>query len=250
VARGVNPFVLVHGSSGGGWIWKRLAPRLRGAGHDVYAPTLTGLSDRAHLLHCGIDLTTHIDDVARLIVCEDLSNVILVGNSYAGMVITGVANRVPEHLRLVVYLDAYVPEPGQSAVDLWSPERRAFAAQAGSAGEGVARPPPPEMFGVTDPELKDWINARMTPHPVASYTEPLTAGGPESLALERAFIYCTGNPPSTPDVFGPFARAARARGWDVRDLAAGHLAMLTAPAALAQLLLGMAALAGRDEGRS
>lgn len=230
-----HPFVLVHGSSGGSWVWKRLAPLLRAAGHEVYAPTLSGLSDRAHLLSCGVDLTTHIADVAALLVYEDVSDAILVGNSYAGMVITGVAAKVPERLKLIVYLDAYVPEDGQSAVDLWPPERRDFAKDAES--EGLSKPPPPELFGLTDPTLADWINARMTPHPVSTYTEPVPPGNEKSRALPRVFVHCTGNPPTTPDVFGPFARLAAAKGWEVYELDAGHLAMLTAPDDLATLLL-------------
>src|SRR5574340_543741 len=115
-------FVLVHGSHDGGWIWQKLAPLLRAAGHTVYTPTLTGLSDRSHLLAYGVNLTTHITDVANLLYYEDLSDVVLVGNSYAGMVITGVAARTPERLKLVVYLDAYLPDDGRSELDLWPNE--------------------------------------------------------------------------------------------------------------------------------
>ena len=232
------PFVLVHGSSGGSWVWRKLAPLLEGAGHDVYAPTLTGLAERAHLLDCGVDLTMHITDVANLLMFEDLWNVVLVGNSYAGMVITGVAATVPERLKLLVYLDAYIPEDGQSAVDLWPPERRAFAAEA-EAG-GVSEPPPPALFGVTDPGLVDWINARMTPHPVSTYTEPVPAGNARSRAIPRVFIHCTGNPSTTPDVFGPLADKARASGWEVYEIEAGHIAMLTAPSDVAEVLIKVA----------
>jgi len=243
VHRSHDPFVLVHGSSGGSWVWKRLAPLLRAAGHDVHAPTLTGLADRAHLLPGGVDLTTHVTEIADLLVYEDLSDVILVGNSYAGMVVTGVAARVPERLRCLVYLDAYVPDDGQRAVDLWPPERRAYAEQA--EADGVSQPPPPDMFGVTDPELRTWIEERMTPHPVATYTEPVALGSAASRSLTRTFIACTDIPATTPDVFGPFAAKARALGWEVHDLAAGHLAMLTAPDALADLLVR---IASRDGG--
>ena len=111
-------FVLVHGTGHGGWCWQKLAPLLRAGGSEVYTPTLTGLGDRSHLLGCGVDLTTHITDVASLLFYEDLLDVILVGHSYAGMVITGVAATVPERLRLLVYLDAYLPDEGQSELDL------------------------------------------------------------------------------------------------------------------------------------
>ena len=236
----MNPFVLVHGSNGGGWVWKWVAPLLREAGHEAYAPTLSGLSDRAHLLKCGIDLGTHISDVANLLVYEDLSDVILVGNSYAGMVISGVAAHVPERLRLLVYLDAYVPDAGQSAVDLWPEERRAAAQEADPTGEGLAQPPPLSLFGVSEPGLVDWVDARLTPHPIGTYTQPVPPGDAASAALERTFVYCTGNPSTTPDVFGPSAEKARSLGWEVREMAAGHVAMLTAPEELSALLLEIA----------
>lgn len=234
-------FVLVHGSNGGGWVWQKLAPLLRVAGHEVYTPTLTGLADRAHLLRCGVDLTTHITDVVNLLFYEDLSDVTLVGNSYAGMVITGVAAKAAERLKLLVYLDAYLPADGQSESDLWPPERRAIAEAAEAEARGLAQAPPPTLFGVTDPALAAWIAARLTPHPVATYTEPVPPGNAASAALPRVFIHCTANPSTTPDVFGPFAAQARASGWPVREIATGHLAMLTAPRELVSLLDELAA---------
>jgi pimeloyl-ACP methyl ester carboxylesterase len=185
-------------------------------------------------------LTTHIADVAQLLFYEDLGKVILVGNSYAGMVITGVAAKAAERLKLLVYLDAYVPADGQSEADLWPPERRAFAEAAESETKGVAQAPPPALFGVTDPPLVAWIAARMTPQPVATYTEPVPPGNAMSAALPRVFIHCTANPPTTPDVFGPFAAKARAQGWAVREIATGHLAMLTAPREVADVLCAVA----------
>ena len=151
------------------------------------------------------------------------------------MVITGVAAKVPERRKLLVYLDAYIPEDGQSAVDLWPPERRAFAAEAEEGG--VSEPPPIGLFGVTDPALVDWINARMTPHPVSTYTEAVPPGNARSRAIPRAFTHCTGNPPTTPDVFGKFADKARASGWEVHEIEAGHVAMLTAPSDVAEMLI-------------
>ncbi len=241
VRDGMAPFVLVHGSSGGSWVWQKLAPLLRAAGHDVYAPTLTGLAERAHLLDCGVDLTTHINDVVNVLTFEDLRDVVLVGNSYAGMVITGVAAKVAGRLKLLVYLDAYIPEDGQSAVDLWPPERRAFAAEAEEGG--VSEPPPPGLFGVTDPALVDWMNVRMTPHPVSTYTKAVPAGNARSRAVPRAFIHCTGSPPMIRDVFGAFADKARASGWEVYEIEAGHVAMLTAPGDVADVLMK---IAGRE----
>lgn len=234
-------FVLVHGSNGGGWVWKRLTPLLRARGHEVYAPTLTGLSDRSHLLQCEVNLTTHITDVANLLFYEDLSDVVLVGNSYAGMVITGVAAKVPERLKLVVYLDAYVPSDGQSEFDLLPAETRAAREADAVARGGLLPPPPPAIFGVTDPALAEWTRARNTLHPVATYAEPVPAGDTRSASIPRAFIHCIGNPAGTPDLFASSARKAQAHGWPVYELVAGHLAMLTAPRELAELLVEIAA---------
>lgn len=238
-ADGRLTFVLVHGSHDGGWIWQKLAPLLRAAGHAVYTPTLTGLSDRSHLLECGVNLTTHITDVSNLLFYEDLSDVALVGNSYAGMVITGVAARLPERLKLLVYLDAYLPDDGQSELDLWPAEMRA-AIEAEAATSGLRQAPPPALFGVTDPAMAEWLAVRMTPQPLATYTEPVSTGETGSAAFRRVYIHCTEGEVTAP-VFAPFAAKARAHGWEVRELAATHIAMLTAPHEVAQLLLDVAA---------
>jgi len=230
-------FVLVHGSHGGGWIWQKVTRLLRAGGHEVYAPTLTGVSDRAHLLACGVDLTTHITDVASLLLFEDLSDVILVGNSYAGIVITGVAAKVPERLKLLVYLDAYCPDDGQSEADLWPAEMRAAMQADPATSRGLRQPPPPALFGITDLELTDWVQARWTPHPLATYTEPVPYGNARSAALPRVYIHCTAGLGTSTPLFAPCAAKARANGWEVRELAAGHVAMLTAPDEVADLLL-------------
>jgi pimeloyl-ACP methyl ester carboxylesterase len=230
-------FVLVHGTGCGGWVWQKLYPLLHAAGHEVYTPTLTGLSDRNHLLSCGVNLTTHITDIANLIYFEDLSDVVLVGNSYAGMVITGAAAEIPERLKLLVYLDAYLPDDGQSESDLLPAE--VFAARQAEADlhGGVIQPPPPGLFGITNPQLTDWINARMTLHPISTYTEPVPAGDARSKAIPRLIIHCTGNPATTPDLFAHSAAKARANGWPVKDLATGHFAMISDPNGLAAILL-------------
>ncbi len=237
-------FVLVHGSSCGAWVWQKLSPLLRAAGHGVWEPTLSGLGDRSHLLPCGINLSTHIGDVANLLFHQDLSNVILVGNSYGGMVITGVAAKAHERLKLLVYLDAYVPEDGKCEFDLLPPAIGA-ARQADAEAHGGAIPPPPlTLFGVTDPDLLHWAQMRMTPQPLHTYTEPVPIGNVASRALPRVFIHCTGNPATTPDLFASSVARAMASGWPVYDLPAGHLAMLTAPGKLAQLILEITSAQG------
>lgn len=228
-------FVLVHGTGHGGWCWQKVAPILRAAGSTVYAPTLTGVGDRSHLSECGVNLTTHITDVSNLLFFEDLDDVVLVGHSYAGMVITGVAAAAPERLKQLIYLDAYVPEDGQSEMELWPSDMRAEIESGAEDGDGRRPPPSPEMMGITDPTMADWVRRRVTPHPMATYTEAVPKGDARSASLPRAYIACTEGPLTS--LFGPFADKARTAGWVVREIATGHNAVLTAPEAVAKHLL-------------
>jgi pimeloyl-ACP methyl ester carboxylesterase len=232
-------YVLVHGGWHGGWCWRKVTPLLRDAGHDVYAPTLTGLGERAHLAGPEVGLAVHIEDVANLLEYEDLVDVVLVGHSYGGMVITGAAGRVPKRVAQLVYLDAFVPADGQALVDLLPPERRdVFLEQARATGEGWRVPPPsPEFYGVTEEADLAWVRPRLVPQSLATFTEPLgraraTASPP------RTYIACTA---STVATFRPFAEHARAdTAWRYHELATGHDAMVTMPEGLARLLLDAA----------
>ncbi|HKZ94227.1 MAG TPA: alpha/beta hydrolase [Candidatus Bathyarchaeia archaeon] len=235
----MTTFVLVHGSFHGGWCWRFVAPMLRNLGHDVHTPTLTGIGAKSHLLHCGVDLNTHIEDVANLLFCEDLSRVTLVGHSYAGMVITGVAARMPERIAKLIYFDAYVPSDGQSEVDLWPP--------AASAGRMFVRPsesnemrPPPSLsvFGINDTKMADWVAARLVPQPMSTYVQAPPASSPTSRAIPRAYIHCTSGP--FLPMMARFAAKARSDGWEVRELASGHDAMLTHPQELTNILIELA----------
>ncbi len=156
-------FVLVHGAWHGGWCWQRVARLLRAAGHDVYTPTLTGLGERAHLLSPAIGLDTHIKDILGVLFYEDLRDVVLVGHSYAGMVITGVAEQTAKRLRHLVYLDAFVPWEGQSLLDLMGEtEALIVRERAARDGDGWCVPPLPlEAFGVTKPADLAWAGARI-----------------------------------------------------------------------------------------
>jgi pimeloyl-ACP methyl ester carboxylesterase len=232
-------FLLVHGTGHGSWCWRRLTPLLRAAGHDVYAPTLSGLGDRSHLLECGIDLTTHITEVADLMFYEDLSDVVLVGHSYAGMVITGVAAKAPERLRQLIYLDAYLPDEGQTEVDLWTSDMRAEIEADAHASRGT-RLVTPELMGITDPALAEWTRARITPHPMSTYMEPVPRGDGRGEHLPRSYITCTEGPLTS--LLGTFADKARAAGWPVREFASGHDVMLIDPEGVARLLLELAAV--------
>jgi pimeloyl-ACP methyl ester carboxylesterase len=234
----MDVFVLVHGTGCGGWVWKKLAQLLRESGREVYSPTLTGVGDRSHLLDCNVDLYTHIADITSLIVYEDLRDVVLVGHSYAGMVITGVAANIPERLKELVYLDAYLPDDGQSEVDLWPPDMRNEILNDISASKGVRNPPSMEFLGVTDPEVIEFAQARLTPHPIACYTQPAPDCNERSASLGHTYIHCTKSP--TVPVFGPFAKKAIAKGWQYYEIPSDHMVMLTQPNKLAALLLNRA----------
>lgn len=233
----MKTFVLVHGSHMGGWVWKRVAAILQAQGHSVYTPTLTGLSDRAHLLNCDVNLTTHITDIARLIEYEDLENVILVGNSYGGMVITGAANTAPDRLKLLIYLDAYLPDDGQSEEDLWPAQLKAAIEADPAFKSGFRSPPRPEALGITDRTLVNWVNARWTMQPMATYTEKVPAGSHLSRMISGAYIHCISSPDFTTPIFSQSAARARMRGWPVIEMAAEHAAMLTSPQETAEQLL-------------
>lgn len=227
------PIVLVHGAWHGGWCWQRLAPLLRDRGHEVHRPTLTGLGDRAHLrplLGDALGLDTHVDDVVGLLEHEDLHDVVLVGHSYGGMVITGVADRAADRLARLTYLDAFLPEPGRSMFDVLRPERRdLFQEQARRTG-GLVPSPPPQAFGVSDPADAEWVAARLCPQPVRTFSQPLPLG--PARALPRTYLHCTAG--AVVATFAPFAERVREDpAWDYVELDAGHDVMLTAPDVLA-----------------
>lgn len=231
-------YLLVHGTGCGSWIWKPLIPLLRAEGHEVYAPTLTGVGDRSHLLGCGVDLNTHITDITSLMEYEDLRDVILVGHSYAGMVITGVAAKMPERLSQVIYLDAYLPDEGQTEADLWPKQMREEIESDVAAGKGVRMPPPPAVLGLTDPALAAWVMHLVTPHPLATYYQPAPPGNAASQALRHVYILCTGG--LTVSLFENMATKARDKGWPVYEFPTGHCVMLTMTHELAELLLSLA----------
>ncbi len=234
----MSTFVLLHGAWHGGWAWQRVVPALRAAGHEVHAPTLTGLSDRAHLLTPQVGLATHVQDVVALLEAHDLRDVVLVGHSYAGQVVTGVADRVPERLARRVHLDAFVGDDGEAAIDLL-PETVAGHYREAVAGPGfgwLVPVRPLERLGVSERADLDWLAPRLTPHPWLTYTEPLRLTGGAG-RVPGVFVECV----DWMRVFTAQAERAAARGWPVHEIATGHEAMVTAPGELAELLLGIAA---------
>lgn len=229
-------FVLVHGAWHGGWCWQRVTPLLAAAGYAVHAPTLTGLGERAHLAHRSIDLETHIADIVGLLEMEDLTGVALVGHSYGGMVITGVADRAGPRIERLVYLDAFVPLEGECVLDYWPAERRAEL-QARAAATGFIAPTPLPDYGVTKPEDLAWAEPRCRPQPLATWTQPLLLKHGET-ALPRAYIRCTN--PARP-FFDPFTRRLRDDPrWTYREIDCGHDSMIADPAGTAALLLELA----------
>lgn len=229
-------FVLVHGGWHGGWCWRRLVPLLRAAGHEVHAPTLTGLGDRAHLAAPDIGLATHVEDVVALLEMDDLHDVVLVGHSSGGAVIAGVAQRVPGRLARHVHLDAFVSQPGQSVLDLLAPERRAhFLAMADAAGRVVLEwEAAMDGWAVRDEADREWLRPRLRPHPLGGLADPLPADPVPD--LPRHYVHCTDKPAG--DSFAGFAAAARHdSAWRLDVLDAGHDAMLTAAPPLARILL-------------
>jgi pimeloyl-ACP methyl ester carboxylesterase len=240
-------FVLVHPAWFGGWCWRKTTPLLRARGHEVYAPTLTGLGERAHLANREVGLDTHVQDVVNVLEFEDLQRVILVGNSSGGMVITGVAERVPERLEQLVYLDAFVPENGQSLVDLLPGERRQGMKDLVEAeGQGWLLPrfaPPPwdrivrQAWGVASPADVSWILPRLKPTPFRQFTDPVQRANPAANRIERIFIRCR---QFQQPAFDRHARAAQQTpGWRYRELQTPHLPYITHPAELAEVLLDL-----------
>lgn len=230
-------FVLVHGAFHGGWCWQRLTPHLLAAGHAVYTPTLTGLGDRSHLLSPTINLTCHIQDIVNLILYEDLEDVILVGHSYAGMVIPGVADQCASRISRLVYLDAGVPENGEAAIDQWLDSSWLVLPEIPGSPEGwYMLPPPPEAMGVTDEDDAAWLAARMVSHPIRTHTEKLFLANKAAEEIPRTYILCSVN---SPDLVKAVNRVRNHQFGQVLELETGHDAMVTAPKDLADLMLGL-----------
>lgn len=232
-------YVLVHGAWHGGWCWKKVTPLLSKAGHEVFTPTLTGLGERSHLLNPSVDLKTHIQDIVNVIKYEDLSEVILVGHSYAGMVITGVAEEIPEKISKLVYLDAFVPSNNQSLVDLINPQVvKQVEELVNTIGEGwLFHHFPIAAYGVTEETDVQWLSSKLSPQPYKTQTQALTVCNENALTIARTYIYC--HAPAMGHFEGS-AQVAKEKGWNYKELATGHDAMVLAPKELTEILLELA----------
>jgi pimeloyl-ACP methyl ester carboxylesterase len=224
-------FLVCHGAWGAGYGWRKMHPLMAAAGHRLVTPSYTGLGERAHLAHQGIDLEFHINDILQVIKYEDLSDVVLLGHSYGGMVATGVADRARDRITQLIYLDAFVPEDGQSLFDLTGNGEQSMKAVA--AGDGWRAPPNPTPPDTSEEDAK-WAAERRTPHPVKCFSQPLKLQrGP--LTLPRSYIYALRINPN--DTFGQFAKRAKTTpGWRYYDIDASHSPQVTAPEALFALL--------------
>ena len=238
----MSTFLLVHGAWHSGRAWERVAPLLESAGHRVLAPSLTGYGDKAHLLGPEVGLDTHVEDVVTLIEDEDLTDVVLVGHSYAGLVISSAANQVPDRIAHLVYLDAMVPEHGETAVDVM-PVTQSLIDLAARSDSGWRVPPLPEqpppfgLFGVTDPADVAWLRTMLSDQPVRCLQQPVRLDNPAVNAIPRTHIHCVGAKPAglvRRPVPALQPNGSPAQVW---ELPTGHDCMVTMPAELSELLL-------------
>jgi pimeloyl-ACP methyl ester carboxylesterase len=236
----MTTFVLVHGAWHGGWCWRRVRHLLEQTGNHVYAPTLTGLGERAHLLSREVGLETHVEDVLGVLRAEDLTGVVLVGHSYSGIVVTAVADRAAERIARLVYLDAVVPRDGESLYDRAPAAVKAhFEEQACAAGDGWLVPPAAatQLLGLKCDEDLHWVAPRLTPHPIRTFREAVRLRT-DVPPVPRTYINCIGDKPLGQP------RTAQAEGIeDYHELRTGHDAMVTMPQEVTELLRKAAAKA-------
>ncbi len=221
VTAGMTTFVLVHGAWNGGWYWSKLAPVLRDLGHHVLTPTLTGLGERSHLFSERIDLLTHIRDIVNVLVYDDLHDVALVGHSYSGMVVAGVADRVPDRLAHLIYVDAFLPRDGESMMDC----------TLGMPDDVISTVPETvREFGLLSAADVAWIAPRLGIQPVRTFRQRIRLHREGPPGYLRAYV-------QTSEGFDDFARRAEADGYTIRTLMeANHNPMITRPRELAVIL--------------
>jgi pimeloyl-ACP methyl ester carboxylesterase len=229
--------LVAHGAWSAGWVWKKMHPLMTAAGHRLITPTQTGLGEREHLATPAVDLETHIQDLLGVIKHEELNDFVLLGHSYGGMVATGVADHVPERISQLIYLDAFVPRDGQSLLDLQGPDAARGMRERVKAGDGwrvEPNPPPPD----TPPEDLKWIQAHRMAQPLKCFDTPVRLKNGDA-KMPHAYIYALRKTPA--DTFKPFAERAKKEHWDYREIDASHSPHVTAPEALASLLVSVIA---------
>jgi pimeloyl-ACP methyl ester carboxylesterase len=230
-------FVLVHGAWHGGWCWCRVADRLRASGHIVFTPTLTGLGERAHLLHPDIDLSLHVADVLGLIKCERLNNIVLVGHSYGGFVISGVAEAVANKISSIVFLDAFIPDNGESVLDVVQPAVQDVVQDVLDRGDTTVPVRDAAAFKVNEKD-RAWVDSLATPQPIGTMTEKITLTGARERVATKAYIRAAGYPNVSFDK--ACARTKADRSWRTYEVPCGHDVMIDKPDRLAEILLEVA----------
>jgi pimeloyl-ACP methyl ester carboxylesterase len=231
----VKTFVLVHGAWHGGWCWRRVSDLLEREGHKVFTPTMTGVGERCHLIDPKVNLTTHVTDIVNVIKWEGLKDIVLVGHSYGGAVISGVAEQLPDSIGSIVFLDAFVPENGETPASLTT--RRDAIAALVQKGETAMSPVPAAVFQVNEKD-RAWVDDKCTPHPLAAFTEKMTLTGARDRIAKRAYIRAIGyaNPP-----FDRYRDKLKAMaGWRIYEVPCGHDVMVDMPERLAEILLEVA----------
>lgn len=245
IVRVSKTFVLVHGAWHGGWCWKYVRDILQKDGHRVFTPTLTGLGERAHLLTPQIGLNTHIEDVIQHILFEELTDITLVGHSYGGMVITGVADQLKNRISHIVYLDAGLPDDGEnfaSQAPGISPDQitQVEAGFRAFSEDGVAMGVfPATVLGIS-PEDKintAWVEKHITPHPLKTWLDPISLRNNGSAGVPRTYIHCNNPVLASSSFAAHHATLAQDQSWNTHLLATGHDAMVTAPVELSDILL-------------
>lgn len=230
-------FVLVHGAWHGGWCWRRVADLLERGGHKVFAPTLTGLGERSHLLSPNVTLGTHITDIVNVIKWEGLSDIVLCGHSYGGAVVTGVAEQAQPAISSIVFLDAFVPEDGETLLGLASPPTRDAINGALQRGETILKPVPASVFRVNEKD-RAWVDSMCVPQPLATFTDKVTVTGARERIAKKSYIRAKGYPSQSFDEAQ--AKVTKKSGWQIYEMPSGHDAMVDMPERLAEILLEVA----------
>jgi pimeloyl-ACP methyl ester carboxylesterase len=225
-------FVLVHGAWHGAWCWRRVARMLAHNGHEAFTPTLTGLCERSHLLTPSVDLDTHILDVVNEIKWQGLNDVVLVGHSYGGMVISGAAERIERTIASFVLLDAFLPDNGQALIDIASAPVRDGVLAAQKSGATALPPRSAVSFNVNEQD-RAWVDAQCTPQPLKSFVQKLTLNGARDRVAKKTYIRATGY--ESP-YFDLGLATARKRGWHTHEVVCGHDVMLDMPERLTEIL--------------
>jgi pimeloyl-ACP methyl ester carboxylesterase len=232
-----NTFVLVHGAWHGGWCWRRVADLLQAKGHKVFTPTLTGLGERSHLLRSGINVSTHVTDVVNVIKWERLDDVVLCGHSYGGLVVSGVAEQIAGKIGSIVFLDAFLPDNGDSMATLTSQAVRDQLKAAGDRGHLGVPARSAAAFLVNEKD-QAWVDAMCVPQPVGCFTEAMKISGARDRIGKKSYIRAAAYP--NPGFDKALAQVKADKSWRVYEVPCGHDVMVDMPERLAEILLEVA----------